>query len=128
MCCNKDPAQPKLKQNRTERLEDAYETIRGIYEMNPVLIILQPTDASVKASTKATFSVKVLTEETVSYQWQYKSTAEGASWTNSGAQSGTSATLNFTASASFNGYKYRCKITWGSNVLITNEVTLTVGS
>lgn len=29
MCCNKDPAQPKLKQNRTERLEDAYETRKG---------------------------------------------------------------------------------------------------
>ena len=29
MCCNKDPAQPKLKQNRTERLEDACETRKG---------------------------------------------------------------------------------------------------
>ena len=109
-----------------QKLEKACEAVYGICEKTPIVIVYQPLDTSVKKSTKCNFDVRVLDDTDVTFQWQYLATTEGASWTNSGASTGTTDSLSFTASASYTGYKYRCKITKGSNVLYSDEATLTV--
>lgn len=109
-----------------EKLEKACEAIYGITEKTPIVIVLQPEDTSVKKGTKCSFNVRVLDDTDVTYQWQYLATTEGATWTNSGAASGTTDSLSFNSNIAYNGYKYRCKITKDSNLLISDAVTLTV--
>ena len=110
-----------------DKLEQACEAVYGIVELTPIVIVYNPVDCAIVKGSKANFNVRVLDDTGVSYQWQYKSTAEGASWTNSGAASGTSKDLTFnTSNTSYNGYQYRCILTKGDNRLITTPVTLTV--
>lgn len=110
-----------------EKLEQACEAVYGIVELTPLVIVYAPKDCAIVKGNKANFSVRVLDDTDVSYQWQYLSTAQGASWTNSGASSGKTEDLSFnTTNTSYNGYKYRCIVTKGDNQLVTVPVTLTV--
>lgn len=110
-----------------DKLEQACEAVYGIVELTPIVIVYNPVDCAIVKGSKANFSVRVLDDTGVSYQWQYLSTAQSASWTNSSAASGTTKDLTFnTSNTSYNGYQYRCILTKGDNRLITTPVTLTV--
>jgi len=88
-------------------------------------ITTQPTNATVTAGNKATFTVAA-SGTGLSYQWQYKDA--GGSWTNSGYSSAKTATLTFTAKAEMNGRQYRCKVTNSAGTTTSSAVTLTVNS
>jgi len=85
-------------------------------------ITTQPSNVTVAAGKKATFTV--VATGASSYQWQYKD--EGGSWANSGYSSAKTATLSFTAKADMNGRQYRCKVTNSGGTTTSSTATLTV--
>ena len=89
-------------------------------------ITTQPKSTTVKAGSKATFTVAATGKATLKYQWQYK--APGATtWTDSKASSAKTATFSFTTKAGQNNYQFRCVVTDGNgNQTPSNAVTLTV--
>jgi len=89
-------------------------------------ITAQPADATVAEGGTAVFSVTA-TGNNLSYQWQYRSPS--GNWTNSAAQSATTASLSIGAISARNGYKYRCIITDATGAAVVSDAaTLTVQS
>ncbi len=89
-------------------------------------ITAQPADATVAEGGTAVFSVTA-TGNNLSYQWQYRSPS--GNWTNSAAQSATTASLSIGAIPARNGYKYRCIITDSTGAAVVSDAaTLTVQS
>jgi uncharacterized cupredoxin-like copper-binding protein len=80
----------------------------ALYIGAPIGIETQPEDVTVEAGKAALFTVEASGED-VTYQWQYSADG-GETWVNSGYSSAKTATLRFTAKASFNGYLYRCVV------------------
>ena len=90
-----------------------------------ITIITQPKNVTAAAGNKAKFTVEA-TGAGLTYQWQYQ-TAPGAEWKNSTASGAKTAAVSVTATASRNGYLYRCVITDANGkTATTNAVTLTV--
>ena len=88
-------------------------------------VTAQPANKYLPAGKTAKFTVKV-SGTGLKYQWQYRTSAKGSWKTASGTGSKT-ATLSVAATASRNGYQYRCKITdkYG-NVIYSNAATLKI--
>ncbi len=89
-------------------------------------ITSQPSSVTVTAGGTATF--KVTATGATGYQWQYRSSSSG-SWANitSSAYSGVkTATLKAPATASRNGYQYRCKVSNSAGTTISSTATMTV--
>lgn len=64
----------------------------------------------------------------LSYRWQYRS-ADGRSWKNTTATGSRTTTVRIPATASRNGYQYRCKITdVNGKSVFTKVATLKVSS
>ena len=84
------------------------------------VITTQPKAQTVGAGSKATFSVTAAGAE--SYQWQFSKDG-GSTWGNC---TGQAATFSFTATAKYNGWKYRCIVTNATGSTASNAVTLTV--
>jgi len=104
---------------------------RSIYSNAATLKIVtlkvttQPSDKYLPAGKTARFTVKV-TGTGLKYQWQYRTAAKG-SWKNASATGSKTATVSVPATATRNGYQYRCKITdkYG-NVIYSNAATLKI--
>ena len=94
-------------------------------KLNVKGIKTQPKAATVTAGEKATFTVVLTVTTGVTYQWQY-STNGGTTWVNSPSSGNKTATVTVNTNSGMNGRLYRCKITYGDTVLITNAVKLTV--
>ena len=89
-------------------------------------ITTQPVNKSVTAGTTAKFTVKATGKATLTYQWQYRTSATGT-WKNSGQAGNKTATLSVATKSSYNGYQFRCIVTDGNNQsTISDTVTLTV--
>ena len=88
-------------------------------------ITTQPTSKGVASGSNAVFTVKAVGDG-LKYQWQYRASSTGT-WSNTSATGSTTASLTIPATASRNGYQYRCVITdkYGSG-LNSNAATLTV--
>ena len=86
-------------------------------------ITRQPANVTVSAGSTATFTVTASGAQ--SYQWQYRSSASGT-WKNAGDSGNKTTTLKVTASASKNGYQFRCVVTNSVGTANTNAATLTV--
>ncbi len=105
---------------------------RGI-AFTPTAITSQPSNISACVNTSATFSVTMAAGSSSSiytYQWQ-QSTDAGSTWnnlTNGGNYSNvTTATVSVTAISDYNGYQYRCVVTYmGNAILNTAAATLTI--
>ncbi|MBR5659656.1 MAG: immunoglobulin domain-containing protein [Lachnospiraceae bacterium] len=88
--------------------------------------ITKPANATVKAGSKATFTVSATGKGPLKYQWQSRKNSSSA-WTNSGQPGAKTPTLEVNAIAGLNGWQFRCVVTdangmsWGSGV-----ATLTV--
>ncbi len=94
-------------------------------EGNSAVIYMQPKAVSAKAGTTATFRITV-TGSVKSYQWQYRTSANGT-WTNATAAGNKTRILKVPATTGRNGYQYRCKVTAANGtVKYSNAVTLTV--
>ena len=88
-------------------------------------VTTQPANKTVAAGTTAKFTVKA-SGTGLTYQWQFRKSADGK-WFNNTSASGKTNVLSIGATASRNGFQYRCKITdkYG-NVIYSNVATLTV--
>lgn len=84
----------------------------------PIVIIKQPTDQTVVAGERATFTVAA-TGEGLTYRWQVSS--NGATWYNVGV---TTASYSFVAKDTSNGTMYRCVITDQNGDSITTDVAV----
>jgi len=92
---------------------------------SPIVIEKQPVGKYVVAGSKAKFTV-IASGQNLSYQWQYRTSATG-NWKNASATGNKSATLTVPATATRNGYQYRCKVTdQESRVVYSNAATLKV--
>jgi len=83
----------------------------------------QPVNKTVPNGTTAKFTVKA-TGTGLKYQWQFRTSANGK-WKSAAASGNKTATVKVPATASKNGFQYRCKITdkYG-NVIYSKIVTL----
>ncbi len=87
----------------------------------PPVITAQPSPKTVTSGKTAVFIVTA-SGTGLSYQWQYSK--DGSTWTNkSGA---TAASYTVTAKASYNGLRYRCKVTNAGGSVYSNSAKLTV--
>ena len=98
-------------------------------EAGPAIEITdQPEDVTVPAGATAsfTFGVEYEGEAELSFQWQYRTSPEGA-WTDVSAASGKTAIYSLTVKERHNGYQYRCLVTDGKTTVESEVATLTVG-
>ena len=89
----------------------------------PLAINIQPYDQTVAAGKTATFTVAA-SGEGLTYQWQYSNDG-GTTWKNkTGA---TTASYTVTTKASYDGMRYRCKVTDSTgNTVTSDEAKLTI--
>ena len=85
----------------------------------------QPADQNLLAGKTAKFTVSAVGTG-LTYQWQYRTSAK-ALWKNTSATGSKTAALSVSATATKNGYQYRCKITdkYG-NAVYSNAATLKI--
>ncbi|MBQ6831684.1 MAG: leucine-rich repeat protein [Oscillospiraceae bacterium] len=88
-------------------------------------VTAQPANANLPAGKTAKFTVKA-SGTGLKYQWQYRTSSKG-SWKNTSATGSKTATVSVPATATRNGYQYRCKITdqYG-NVIYSSAATLKI--
>ena len=87
----------------------------------PLAITSHPQSVTVYEGEKATFSVSAT--GATSYQWQYQSPSN-SSWND--LEDTNYSGISLTTKLSFNGYRFRCKVSNGSSTLYSNAATLTV--
>ena len=85
-------------------------------------ITVQPVNQTVKAGSKAVFTVTA-TGDGLTYQWQVNKTG---TWNNCTSAGNTTATFSFTAKASYSGWQYRCVVTDANGSVTTVSALLTV--
>ena len=101
-------------------------TLKG--STNAPKITTAPKSVTVSSGSTAKFTVGA-TGPSLTYQWQWMAKG-GSSWTNcTSATTGyNKATLQVSATAARNGYKYRCKVSNSYGYVYTSPVTLTVST
>ena len=103
--------------------DDKHFNLLSVRDSGGDIITKQPVSTVVKIGEKATFTVAA-SGTGLKYQWQWSADG-GKTWKNT---STTTASYSIPASASsYNGYKYRCVITYSSGKsVISDEATLYV--
>lgn len=86
--------------------------VPAVFATGTSIITSHPSDVTAMDGTLAVFSVTA-EGEGLTYQWQYKTTASGAVWTNSSSSTKgyNESTLSVGAVAKRDGYSYRCRVT-----------------
>ena len=95
----------------------------SISEGGSIIIASEPKDTTVNELETASFSVSVVSEEDVSYQWE-KSENGSEEWT--AIANATSAKYSFSVRGKVNKSKYRCVITAGDDRITSDEAAVTV--
>ena len=83
-------------------------------------ITAQPEDAGAADGTKAKFTVAATGKSTLTYQWQYRTSATGT-WRKSGQSGNRTATLTVAMKAGYDGFQFRCIVTDGNNQQTISE-------
>ena len=86
-------------------------------------IVSEPEDVSVRVGEPATFAVAA-EGENLSYRWQWSK--DGVTWKNSIAAGYNTDTFSFTMNAKYEGRRYRCMITDGTETVYTRGALLSV--
>ncbi len=94
------------------------------FNSTSVAITTQPQNVTATAGSTAKFTVKA-SGTGLTYQWQY-SIDGGDTWKDSPATGNKTATLSVPATATRNGYKYRCVVKSGTAKVTSKAATLTV--
>ena len=89
------------------------------------VISTQPKVQKVSIGESAQFSVKAKGPGNLSYQWYYRTSADG-SWKKVSSSDGTWSTYYVTATLKRDGYQYRCKVSNASGHVYSKTVTLKV--
>ena len=84
----------------------------------------QPADVCAPVGANVSFSVTA-SGEGLSYRWQ-RSVDGGASWKNCKFDGATSATFSFTASSSYDGWLYRCRVSNSAGTVVSSTAKLTI--
>ena len=85
----------------------------------------QPSAQTSVSGNNAIFTVTLTTTAGAAYQWQYSEDG-GTTWVNSSSSGNRTKSVTVSTNTGMNGHLYRCQITYGSTVLTTNAVKLTV--
>ena len=88
-------------------------------------ITAQPASQTVAAGKNAVFSVTAQGPGTLTYQWQYRTSATGT-WQNATATGNKTAKLTVPGTAGRNGYQYRCQVKNANGTTNSNAAKLTV--
>ena len=101
---------------------DTHFNLLSVRDSGGDIITKQPVSTVAKVGKQASFTVAAIGTG-LTYQWQWSADG-GKTWKNT---STTTASYTVTPSASFNGYKYRCVITYSNGKsVISDEATLYV--
>ena len=87
------------------------------------VITAQPKGITADVNQTVQFTVKAT--GAVSYQWQFRTSATGA-WKKASATGAQTATISVPATASRNGYQYRCRVTNAAGTTNSKAATLNV--
>lgn len=101
---------------------DYYDYYNYSNYVNTGSITTNPSDITINAGTRASFSVAISGTPT-SYQWYEATSVNGAGTSITGA---TKATYSFIASIDKNGKYYYCKITFPGNTVTSRRAKLSV--
>lgn len=96
----------------------------GAKKSGTLKVTKQPTNEVVKAGKTAYFIAKA--NKAAEYQWQYKKAGKGRWKRVIGYSTAAAPMFKFKTKAKFNGWKYRCRIISGSDVVYTKTVKLTL--
>ena len=99
----------------------------AVYSDVGIKILSQPVSVNAHEGEIVSFEVKVSGED-LRYEWQY-SASNGKNWdavTSSQITGKKSAVMTVPVSSNRNGYKYRCKVTSGSDTVYSDAATLTM--
>lgn len=105
-----------------DNYSDYYDYYNYSNYVNTGSIITSPSDITINAGTRASFSVTFSGTPT-SYQWYEATSAAGAGTSITGA---TKSTYSFIASIDKNGKYYYCKITFPGNTVTSRRAKLSV--
>ena len=114
----------KGKIYRCVAVKDGAEIIPEATQTWVLAVVTQPTSQNVTDGEKATFDVFAEGID-VGYQWQVSKDG-GSTWENCTGFTSDFMTYSFTATASCNGWQYRCVMTSYENTVVSDTVTLTV--
>ena len=112
---------------------EAGGTLTGsVNDKQPPQITASPADVSATEGSAATFTVTASAGEgesadTLSYQWQQKTTSEGSAWEDISGAAAYSYTTE-TTNTGMSGYQYRCVVTGEASrvSVVSSAATLTV--
>ena len=94
-------------------------------KVSAIEITAQPQSVNVKAGQLVEFTVEA-TGENLKYRW-YRSNDDGATWVETWLDGYNTNTLSFTANAARAATPYKCVITSGTNNVVSDPVTVTIG-
>ena len=95
----------------------------AVWALDSPVITRQPVSTAANEDAAVTFTV-VATGTDLAYQWQYKTPT--GTWKNSPAEGSRTATLSVPATASRNGYSYRCIVKNDAGSVTSSAAALTV--
>ena len=112
---------------------EAGGTLTGsVNDKQPPQITASPADVSATEGSAATFTVTASagdgeSADTLSYQWQQKTTSEGSAWEDISGAAAYSYTTE-TTNTGMSGYQYRCVVTGEASrvSVVSSAATLTV--
>ncbi len=84
----------------------------------------QPVNAVAEVGETVTFHIAVQGDN-VTYQWQFSK--NGTTWSNSSATGNKTDTLSFQAASTYNGRQFRCVVSNGTDTIVSDAVTFTIG-
>ncbi|MBR5658854.1 MAG: hypothetical protein IKX10_05605 [Lachnospiraceae bacterium] len=76
----------------------------------PIVITSQPKDMTIDFGSSALFAVYATGDESLSYQWEFRSD-DSAEWMNASHSGSNTATLTLTSTDYYDGYQFRCSVT-----------------
>lgn len=90
-------------------------------------ITTPPTNQSVTVGQTASFTVEA-NGDSLSYQWQQKTTDSGSDWTNVGSATSSNTYTIVNTTTSMSGYQYRCVVSNSAGNVTSEVATLTVNA
>ena len=93
--------------------------------VNAPTIIAQPADTTVTEGQSASFTVAA-SGDSLTYQWQQKTTDSGSDWTNVGSATSSNTYTVDNTTTSMSSYQYRCVVSNSAGSVTSSAATLTV--
>ena len=119
-----DGRQYRCRVSCGEAEEISAAALISLKEEEPIVILTQPQDVSVREGETVRFAVSASGPE-LSYQWQYSSNG-GTSWRNCGSTGYNTSEFSFVMKAGLSGRMYRCIVKNEKEEVISEAGTVTL--